>query len=85
MNGQHEEPDHDATSDAALRHAELDALAAQHPDHHIWTETLPGLSLRYVAQRKPGTSARPYLIVTPDLHELRTALPAPIPSSPPSA
>ena len=40
MNGQHNEPDGDASSDPALRRrkVELAALAAQHPNHHIWTE-----------------------------------------------
>jgi hypothetical protein len=55
--------------------AELAALAAQCPDHRLWTETLPGLRrLRYVAQRRQGTQANPYLVVTHDLAELRDAL-----------
>lgn len=77
MNGQLSEPEqHSALTVAALRQrrAALDALAAQHPDHRIWTETLPGLSLRYVAQRRRGTNARPYLVVTDDLTELREVL-----------
>jgi hypothetical protein len=81
MNGQRSEPEHDAPTVAAhhRRRAALDTLAAQHPDHHIWTETLPGLSLRYIAQRRPGTSAQPYLVVTDDLDELSAALLAPRP------
>jgi hypothetical protein len=76
MNGQHSEPERDAPTVAALRQrrAALDTLAAHHPDHRIWTETLPGLSLRYIAQRRPGTSAQPYLVVTDDLDELSAAL-----------
>ncbi|MGH3070131.1 MAG: hypothetical protein ACRDMI_16320 [Streptosporangiaceae bacterium] len=79
MNSENNQPDHDAPSVAALqsRRAELDTLAAQHPDHRIWTETLPGLPRRYLAQRRPGTSARPYLIMTGDLDELKAALPTP--------
>jgi hypothetical protein len=55
--------------------AELADLAPQYPDHRLWTEALPGLRrLRYVAQRREGTQARPYLVVTDDLAELRDAL-----------
>jgi hypothetical protein len=54
---------------------ELAALAAAHPDHEIWAEQPPGLDqLKYVAQRRKGTSAQPYLVVTDDLAELRDAL-----------
>lgn len=88
MNGQHNEPEHDTPTVAALRQRRgaLDTLAARHPDHHIWTETLPGRSLRYIAQRRRGTSARPYLVITDDLDELREVLsgenahPAPSPA-----
>lgn len=76
MNGQYNEPEHDPPTVAAQRQrrAALDTLAAQHPNHHIWTETLPGLSLRYIAQRRRGTNAQPYLVVTDDLDELSAAL-----------
>jgi len=72
MNGQHTEPGQDAPTVAALhqRRAALETLAAQHPDHRIWTETLPSRSLRYIAQRRPGTNAQPYLVMTDDLTEL---------------
>jgi hypothetical protein len=54
---------------------ELAALAAAHPEHEIWAEQPPGLDqLKYVAQRRKGTSAQPYLVVTEDLAELRDAL-----------
>jgi len=54
---------------------ELTELAAAHPAHEIWAEQPPGLTqLTYVAQRRQGTSAQPYLIVTDDLAELRRAL-----------
>ena len=54
---------------------ELTELAAAHPGHQIWAEQLPGLTQpKYVAQRRQGTSAQPYLIVTGDLAELRQAL-----------
>jgi hypothetical protein len=51
---------------------EIAELAAAHPGHEIWAEQLPGQAqIKYVAQRRPGTSAQPYLIVTGDLAELR--------------
>lgn len=54
---------------------ELTELAAAHPGHEIWAEQLPGLTqLKYVAQRRQGSSAQPYLVVTDDLAELRRAL-----------
>jgi hypothetical protein len=50
-------------------------LAAEHPQHRIWTETLPGQDRpRYVAQRRAGSHANPYLVVTDDFAELVTAL-----------
>ena len=53
----------------------LEALADEHPQHRIWTETLPGQDrLRYVAQRRPGSHANPYLVVTDDFAELLSAL-----------
>jgi hypothetical protein len=61
--------------EAQRQQAELTDLARQYPDHRLWTETLPGLRrLHYVAQRRTGTQARPYLVVTHDLAELRDAL-----------
>ena len=54
---------------------ELTELAAAHPDHDIWAERLPGHpQLKYVAQRRQGTNARPYLAMTGDLTELQDAL-----------
>jgi hypothetical protein len=54
---------------------QLAALAAAHPDHEIWAERTPGLDQpKYVAQRRKGTSAQPYLVVTDDLAELRNEL-----------
>ena len=53
----------------------LEALADEHPQHRIWTETLPGQDRpRYVAQRRPGSRINPYLVVTDDFAELVTAL-----------
>lgn len=55
--------------------AALEAVAAEHPGHRVWTETLPGQDkLRFVARRRPGSQASPYLVVTDDLAELLTAL-----------
>jgi DNA-binding XRE family transcriptional regulator len=54
---------------------ELTELATAHPEHEIWAEQQPGQAqLRYVAQRRQGTTAQPYLIVSDDLAELRQAL-----------
>lgn len=54
---------------------ELSDLASAHPGHDIWAERLPGMpQLKYVARRRHGTKAHPYLIVTSDLAELRDAL-----------
>ena len=54
---------------------ELIELARAQPDHDIWAERLPGTpQLRYVAQRRPGSNAQPYVIVTSELAELRDAL-----------
>jgi len=56
-------------------HTALEALAAEHPQHRFWTETLSGQHRpRYVAQRRPGSNASPYLVVTDDFAELVTAL-----------
>jgi hypothetical protein len=54
---------------------QLAALASQCPDHAISTESYPGRGRRFVARARPGTSARPWLVLTPDLDELRAALP----------
>jgi hypothetical protein len=54
---------------------QLAALAGQCPDHTISTECYPGRGRRFVAQARPGTAARPWLVLTPDLDELRAALP----------
>lgn len=58
---------------------ELIDLASAQPEHHIWAERLPGSpQLRYVAQRRPGSTAQPYAVVTSEFAELRDALrPAP--------
>lgn len=57
---------------------ELIDLASAQPGHDIWAERLPGTAqLRYVAQRRPGTDAHPYVIVTSELAELRDALAPP--------
>jgi hypothetical protein len=55
---------------------QLAALADQCPDHLISTESYPGRGRRFVARARPGTSARPWLVPTPDLEELRAALPS---------
>lgn len=71
------EPEHDRTADAARVDisAALEALAIEHPGHRVWTETLPGQSRpRYVARRRPGSQASPYLVVTDDFAELVTVL-----------
>jgi hypothetical protein len=54
---------------------QLAALADQCPDHLISTESYPGRGRRFVARARPGTAARPWLVLTPDLDELRAALP----------
>ncbi len=54
---------------------ELIDLASAQPEHHIWAERLPGTAqLRYVAQRRSGSNAQPYVIVTSEFAELRDAL-----------
>lgn len=55
---------------------EVAALAAEHPQHEIWAEQPAGLvgTVKYVAKRRPGTLARPYIVVTHDFDELRAAL-----------
>lgn len=71
------ELEHYRTADAARVgiSAALEALAVEHPGHRLWTETLPGQSrIRYVARRRPGSQASPYLVVTDDFAELLTAL-----------
>ena len=50
-------------------------LARQYPDHMISTENLPGRALRFIARARPGTGARPWLVITCDPGELRAALP----------
>ena len=58
--------------------AELLDLATAQPGHDIWAERLPGQEqLRYVAQRRRGTDAHPYAVVTTELAELRDALAPP--------
>ena len=49
------------------------ALAAEHPDHVIRAEHI-GWRTRYVAQRRRGTAAHPYVVVTEYPDELRDAL-----------
>ena len=44
---------------------QLAALADQCPDHTISTESYPGRGRRFVARARPGTAARPWLILTP--------------------
>jgi hypothetical protein len=80
--------DNDDDTRAALEHGgaallverrlqkQLAALADQCPDHLISTESYPGRGRRFVARARPGTSARPWLVLTPDLEELRAALPS---------
>jgi hypothetical protein len=69
---------HDRTVQLAERRLQkqLAALADQCPDHLISTESYPGRGRRFVARARPGTSARPWLVLTPDLDELRAALPS---------
>ena len=55
---------------------QLAALADQCPDHLISAESYPGRGRRFVARARPGTTARPWLVLTPDLDELRAALPS---------
>jgi hypothetical protein len=55
---------------------QLAAPADQCPDHTIRTERYPGRGLRFVAQARPGSAARPWLVLTPDLDELRAVLAA---------
>jgi hypothetical protein len=58
--------------------AELTDLASAQPGHDIWAERLPGQErVRYVAQRRRGTDAHPYAVVTSELAELRDALAPP--------
>ena len=74
--GLHTEPQHDqaAASQAGCVPA-LEALAAKYRGHRIWTETLPGQNrLRYVARRRPGSNASPYLVVTSDFTEFQAVL-----------
>jgi hypothetical protein len=76
------EIEHSAPRLTALRIAEcppeLIDLASAQPGHDIWAERLPGTGqLRYVARRRRGTDAHPYVIVTSDLAELRDALAPP--------
>jgi hypothetical protein len=55
---------------------EVAALAAEHPQHEIWAEQPAGLvgSVKYVAKRRPGTLARPYVVITNDFAEMQAAL-----------
>ena len=55
---------------------ELAALADAHPEHEIWTEQPAGVAgaVKYVAKRRPGTLASPYIVVTRDFAEFRDAL-----------
>lgn len=71
------ELEHDRTAAVARAgcRAALEALAAEYPGHRVWTERLPGQDkLRYVARRRPGSHASPYLVVTDDFAELLAAL-----------
>lgn len=52
---------------------QLNAIAAQCPGHNITVEIYPGRQDRYVAQAIT-TTARPYLLITPDLSELSAEL-----------
>ena len=61
---------------------QLATLAQEYPDHVISTETYPGRGLRFAARARPGTGARPWLVLTRDLDELRAALPGPAASPP---
>jgi hypothetical protein len=81
------EIEHTAPPVLALRIAEcppeLIDLASTQPGHHIWAERLPGTGqLRYVAQRRQGTDAHPYAVVTSELAELRDALRPGLPGHP---
>lgn len=64
-------------------HELLSARAGQCPGYTITIESFPGRKDRYVT-RAITASARPYLIVTADLDELRTELcgPARVPALP---
>ena len=62
---------------------ELAEIAEQCPDHLLGTECYPGRERRYLARAKPGTSASPWLVMTADIGELRSALiPPPDPPQP---
>ena len=59
---------------------ELAEIVERCPDHLLGTECYPGRALRYLARAKPGTTARPWLVMTADIGELRAALiPSPTP------
>lgn len=63
-----------STDEMPTPREDLATLRADFPEFKIWEEFLPGRS-RYVAQgRREGV--RPHTVVTPDLGELRAALPA---------
>jgi hypothetical protein len=75
INALRAELEHDRAAARVGCRAVLEALAAEHPGHRVWTEMLPGHDrLRYVARRRPGSQASPYLVVTDDFAELLTTL-----------
>ena len=54
---------------------EMKALADEYPDHKIYTERIWWRTrIRYVAQRRRGTDAHPYLVIADYMSELRDAL-----------
>jgi hypothetical protein len=52
----------------------LARLQRRHPCYDVWLDQRYGRDARYVAQRRPGVSGRPYAVVTTDPAELDAAL-----------
>ncbi len=55
--------------------ATVEAVAAEYTEHGVWTEIFAWADkLRYLARRRPGSQANPYLVVADDFAELLGAL-----------
>lgn len=61
-----------ATTTTALDAALLNKLRADFPAFRIWRETTGDRTVYVARRRQPST--RPHTLVTPDPHELHTAL-----------